>query len=191
MVDVFFDFVCPYVYIASARARLLRREFGLEVRWRPWELYPATTRPSQRHTATTVSERVQALATEIELPIQPPAVRANSRCALLGSVFAEEAGFGEAYRDAVFAAHWRERRDIGDIHTLTVIAGDVGLDAGAFRRALDRDHGADALRTADRDAEVLGVQLAPTWVFGTQLYVGNTPFADNRAAAALWLQACC
>src|SRR5260370_28194132 len=38
------DYVCPWCYIGHLRIERLRREFAVDVQWRPFELHPETPR---------------------------------------------------------------------------------------------------------------------------------------------------
>jgi predicted DsbA family dithiol-disulfide isomerase len=113
--------------------------------------------------------------------MNPGPMSQDSRRALRGAKYAESVGRGEAYHDAVLSGYWTKARPIESADDLAVFAAEAGLDADAFRAALD-DPQYDALVQADVDmAHAYGLSGVPAIVFENKyLLSGAQPTAMLR-----------
>lgn len=76
----------------------------------------------------------------------------------------------------LFAAYFREGRDIGDRATLVEIAEAAGLDGAMIERLLATDADADEVRARDAHARERGVRGVPTFVVaGRHVLPGAQP----------------
>ena len=100
----------------------------------------------------------------------------NTRPAHEGAKFAEEHGAGDAYHWAVFEAYFEDDRDIGDVDVLTDIAGELGLDAEAFREALESHRYRDEVLAEEQWAMQSEIRGVPAFIFAdTYLLTGVRP----------------
>lgn len=181
-IRVWSDFVCPFCMIAEQPLREAIRESGRDVRieWMPFELRPhptPTLRPEDEYLQTVWPRSVYPLAARHGVPIRLPSVSPQPHTALAweGYQFAREHGRGGEYNDRVLAAFFQEDRDIGDPGVLARLAGEIGLDEGAFRQALAERRYAQAHRQALAQAQALGVSAVPTFLIDGQMYSGVQP----------------
>lgn len=167
------DYVCPWCYIGHRRIERLRREFPVEVEWRPFELHPETPRTGAHLTGRlgngarvrAYMDNIIGLARESDIAMRMPVVVANSHRALEAAEFARDHGGLAAMHDALFRAYFEEARDIGDIDELCAIARACGVDDQGLRQALsDETYAAriDEITAAAREDEILST---PTFVF--------------------------
>jgi len=174
-ITVYSDYVCPYCFLAEEPLDKALDHFDgeIEAEWMPFELrpYPAPTlRPEGTYLLTTWRESVYPLAKRFGVKIVLPRVSPQpyTRLAFEGALFARDQGAADEYHHHMFTAFFQEERDIGDLDELTECARDIGLDAAAFRNALETDayskECAEQLRHATED---LGIQSVPTIVIGT------------------------
>jgi predicted DsbA family dithiol-disulfide isomerase len=156
--DVFYDYLCPFVYRASV---LLQNVGGsgerpLEVRWR----YFSLTQVNNKDEGWTVWD---AADTE-----------ARGRLAFKAAEAARRQDAFEALHAALLRARHEQRADIDDMTVVERVAEATGLDLDRFRKdiadpqivsALERDH-----RAAVTEHGVFGT---PTFVFegGASAYV--------------------
>lgn len=100
----------------------------------------------------------------------------NTRPAHEGGKFARAHGKGDAYDRAVFRAYFVDDRDIGDVDVLTDIAASVGLDANAFREALETHRYLDEVLADEAWAAQAGIHGVPAFIFaGRYLVSGVRP----------------
>lgn len=183
-VTVFSDFACPFSYVAEAALRRMEAAGEIVVTHLAWELYPAPA-PLPVADDGEWMDALRPLADELGLALRVPAP-VRTRKAHEAAAFAAAKGLGPAMREALFAAHFAEGRDIGRIDVLVEIGAGVGLDASELKVVLDVD-ALSARIAAEQDAgRQAGVEGVPTLVVGTgdeaRWLVGARPFAELRAA---------
>lgn len=78
--------------------------------------------------------------------------------------------------DRLFAAYFKESRDIGDPATLAEIAAEGGMDGAVVARLLAGSADRDDIAARDADARAKGVTGVPTFVLAnTQVLTGAQP----------------
>jgi predicted DsbA family dithiol-disulfide isomerase len=179
VVDVYFDFSCPYVHSAAAWLREVNSQLGdrpIEIRWKFFPL-----------------EQVNAPA-DADVPIWelPPDRRSRGRDSLHAAAAARRQG-GEAFERfhaALLALKHDEGQDHGKRSTLNEAASRARLDLTRFAADLD-DRG--LLKEIESDylagREELGVFGTPTFVFanGQSAYLQLMPTPPPEEAVAFWL----
>ena len=117
-------------------------------------------------------EPAKALGLDMKMP---PAVcpRPYTRLAFEGLFFAKKEGLAEGYSDLVYRAYFEKEQDIGDLEVLCAIAKEAGLDAAAYRQALeDGTYRRQEEEAADYSGEVLKVTGVPTiYIDGRQIAI--------------------
>lgn len=174
-IAVYSDYVCPYCFLAEEPLANALDHFDgeIEAEWMPFELRPypvPTLRPEGQYLQKAWRESVYPLAERFGLEIVLPRVSPQpyTRLAFEGGLFARDEGAADDYHHRVFRAFFQEERDIGELDELTECARDIGLDAAAFRRALEKDTYSKECGEQLRHAtDVLGIQSVPTIVIGT------------------------
>lgn len=69
---------------------------------------------------------------------------------------------------ALFRANFREGRDIGDAATLTLLAGEAGLDTKMIARLLGSDADLESIIARDAHARSRGINAVPTFLLANQ-----------------------
>lgn len=187
-IDVYADLICPWCYIGKRRleAALERFDGEVTVRYRPFQLDPATPRGPRPlldwlgpkfggpERARAITARTTQVAAEAGIEMRfEDALIANSFEAHRLVWFAHRAGAGPAVVEALHAAHFTEGRDIGSTDELTAIGVAAGLDEPALRDFLDSDEGRDKVRAAIEEAYSLGITAVPTFVFAGKYAVSG------------------
>jgi len=172
-ITAYSDYVCPWCYIGWRRIEQLRREFSVDVEWRPFELHPETPKPgvgardafggSPR--AAAAGRNIEQLAAASGIAMRMPRLIPNSHLALEAAEFAREAGAFDPFHAALFEAYFSEGRDIGDAVVLRDVAAACGIDASRLREALDDGRYAAAIDRATAAAREDGVISTPTFVY--------------------------
>jgi predicted DsbA family dithiol-disulfide isomerase len=187
-VDLYFDYVCPYTYIASKREPLLKAEFDVEFNWKPWEIHPERPTPPLIRRSLRSSYITASLGNEINLDFTLPKQRSNSRNALLGTEIARKMGKFRQYHASIWRVHWEEKKDICDINVLKGIASSAGIDPGVFERELTNPEFDGILKENDREAARIGVESVPSYVLGKRIVVGNIYMRDLKRELTRFLQ---
>ncbi len=182
-IEVVHDLVCPWCYLGLRRLlRTMRRRPDLlfDLTWRPFLLNPDMPRAGMprndyvvrkfggeeraRRLYNTVSDigRHEGLTFRFDRIRRTPSSIDAHRLAQWGTAY----GAGAQLVEALFAAHFTEGRDIGDIGVLTAIAIACGLDGRTAYAFLASGAESDAVHAENLRAHRLGINGVPCFVVG-------------------------
>ncbi len=201
-IEIVSDFVCPYCWLGKKRmeaALRLRPDVQAVTVWAPFELDPDTPEGgvpyldymrgifgggdeagARREQAWAgLAEAGRAVGAEYHF--DRIAIRPNTLNAHRLMRWAQIAGAGDAVAEALFAANFRDGRDIGDAAVLSEIAQAAGMDAAAVRARLDSDEDRDAVRAEEAAFRDMGVRGVPTFIIDRR--VGLSGAQDPQVLA--------
>jgi predicted DsbA family dithiol-disulfide isomerase len=187
VVEVFFDYVCPWCYLGTLRTERLQREYGVELRWRVFPLHPETPEEGMElaqlfagHEAEIASmqTRLTALASAEGLPLVARSRTYNSRRAQELGKWAEAQGAGDLFRRAVYSAYFVEGKNIARVDELVQIAGSVGLPPEEARAVLATQSFAAAVDADWQRAAELRITAVPTHLCGDKRLAGFSSYDD-------------
>ena len=183
LIEVVHDLVCPWCYLGLRRLmRTLRRRPDLvaELSWRPFLLNPDMPRAGlpradyvvRKFGAEERARRLYASITDIgrgeglefrfeRMRRTPSSVDAHRLVA-----WAAAYGRGTEMVEALFAAHFTDGRDIGDLQVLADLAQACGLNAQLARGFLASDADADEVHADNLRAHRLGINGVPCFIIG-------------------------
>lgn len=200
-IQVFSDIVCPWCYIGERRlARALQAvnsAEAFEVEFKPFQLDPATpvealplTEYLQKRFAgrpvDSMMQRVTSTAADEGITIDwQHGQIANTRTAhrLMAWTMTE---YGETTQrklaEQLFALHFTNGGNIGDIDELADAAAIAGIDASRARAFLNSTDGVQELDDAFASARRMGVQAVPTFIIDDRYVIqGAQPLATFEA----------
>lgn len=194
-VELFYDFVCPYAYLAFLEIDAIERENGAVVELRPILLggvFRAIGGPDDPNLAKGPAKArygeidLQRMARERGVTLRRPAHHPRRTVLALRAALATT-DLAAASR-ALFDAYWRDGRDLEDGTVVQAVLDAAGLDgAAALARANDEVIKAD-LRERTDDAVKKGVFGVPSFLVSTakgeELFWG----VDRRPHVAAALQ---
>ncbi|MGE5182134.1 MAG: 2-hydroxychromene-2-carboxylate isomerase [Acidobacteriota bacterium] len=176
MLELWFDFSCPYAYLASRRAPALARGAGVTLAWRPMLLGGvfrgigagdgpmATLGPAKA--ANNVRD-MHRWAEMFGVPFQLPAAHPMRTVRALRTLLALPHSRWPAAIEAIYAAYWQRAEDITRDDVIAGALRGAGTSeddiATALRRADDDDVKAELRRRTD-EAIGLGIFGAPAWI---------------------------
>lgn len=167
-VEHWFDFICPYCYVAQDRNRILR-EHGIQVVEHGLQIHPEIG-PGGSPVGQRIGPSYEFLAREADaagLPLNWTDRIPYSRPALAAFEWLNNAdpATGERFASAVFAAYFADGKDIESAELLVSLAGD---DAAALRARMGTAAEDDALTLSELLAHEYGVDGTPAWVVDGQ-----------------------
>ena len=199
MLELWFDFSCPYAYLASRLAPRL----GVEIDWRPMLLGgvfrgigagdgPMATLSPQR--AAHNFHDMHRWAAHLGVPFQLPAAHPmRDRPGAADACSPSPTPGGPTRSDALYAAYWQRAEDITRDDVITVALGAAGVsedDIGAALARADDPAIKTELRERTDEAIALGIFGAPAWILrrpaGPLLIWGQDRLAWIEAALAGW-----
>lgn len=169
-VTVFYDYNCPFCYVASRRLSALSQEFELSINWKGIEIHPEFppegVKTGKAFRSLLLRETIGEAAGEDGVEIRPPGFAANSRLALEVSEFVKTVGRFEAFHYAVYEAYFGEGLNIGDIGVLLSVGERAGIDQKALADSLEKRTMRSAVEANQSEAEEHMVLGVPTLIFG-------------------------
>ena len=172
MLELWFDFSCPYAYLASRRASKL----PTEIEWRPMLLGGifrglgtgdgpmATLSPAKaRHNL----QDLHRWADLCDVPFRMPARHPMRTVQALRVLLALPRSRWPAAIEAIFATYWQRGEDVARDDVIAGALAGSGVPADAIAAALRRAEDADIkdeLRRHTDEALGLGIFGAPAWI---------------------------
>jgi predicted DsbA family dithiol-disulfide isomerase len=155
--ELYYDYLCPFVYRASLLLASVAAERPTEVRWRYFSLAQVNSK----------EEGWTAWAA-------PAAEKVRGRLAFMAAEAARRQDRFDPFHANLLAARHQGRLDIDDAKVVEQVAEESGLELERFRRDLDDPLILDALARDHKQAVAThGVFGTPTFVFpnGASAYI--------------------
>jgi predicted DsbA family dithiol-disulfide isomerase len=194
-IDVISDTVCPWCYIGKRRlerAMRLRPQIPFDVRWRPFQLDPAT--PPEGVDRKAYIERKFGSSDKIK-PIHNALLKAGED---EGIPFAFEKitrtpntinshrlirwshsmGVQDQVVELLFRRYFTEGADIGQIATLVQIGADAGMDAELVEELMNSEADLERVQHEDNMARKIGIQGVPTYLVGGKTLINGAQDAE-------------
>ena len=187
VVEVFFDYVCPWCYLGTMRTERLQREYGVELRWTVFPLHPETPEEGMELAElfagreveiATMQARLSELASAEGLPLLGRTRTYNSRRAQELGKWAESRGVGDLFRRALYHAYFVEGKNIARVDELLQIAGSVGLPQDEAQAVLTSRSFAAAVDADWQRAAELRITAVPTHLCDGRRLAGFSPYED-------------
>ena len=156
----------------------LAKDKNIILEWKSFELRPEGLEIPEKPASYLAQAKasIETLGRKYGLQMTFNEKSKHSRMALEGAKYAEDHGCGDAYHNAVFAAQFQEQKNINDLTTLTVIAGQIGLDQEEFKQAIVSKRYEREVLEDISEAQRLGIQGVPYYIvdgrtaYGAQSY---------------------
>lgn len=162
------------------RTEQLRQEFDLELRWTVFPLHPETPEQGQtleqlfagRIDVSSVLNRLKQVADSLELPFCARTHTYNSRRAQELGKWAEQQGYGDVFRAAIYHAYFAEGRNIAKPAVLATIVAEFGLSVTEAQQVLNEQTFASAVDADWQRSRSHGVCSVPTHHYESRALVG-------------------
>ncbi len=179
--EFWFDFSCPYAYVASTRVEALAARVGAELDARPMLLggvfrargtpqnLSETLNPAKSaHNLHDMRRQAQMAGVPLQMPAGHPFRTVEAlRCLLaVGAPFMPLAHH-------FYRAYWAEGRDLGQREVVVDVLRTAGHDPEAVLVRANTDEIKDELRRRTDEAALRGIFGAPTCFVGDQMYWGQ------------------
>jgi predicted DsbA family dithiol-disulfide isomerase len=183
-VEIWSDVVCPFCYVGKRKFEKALGEFAhrddVQVEWKSFQLTPdfvpvpgesihaslAKKKGVPEAEGRRMSDRMTLVAKEVGLNYDfDNTIPANTFLAHQLIHFGAHQGKQDATKERLMAAYYLEGRNLNEVDTLTNLAAEIGLDAEAARQALLAGTYANEVRRDEYEAQQIGVQGVPFFVF--------------------------
>ena len=209
-IDLVSDFVCPWCFLgkvrldrALAELRVSRPDLDVRVNWLPFFLNPDTPAAGEPYRefleakfggpikAEAVLDKVRAVAADDGLVyaferIQTrPNTLAAHRLMYRAQAQGQKPERIQALGHALFAAHFQEGRDIGDLDTLADIAAACGERREAVREWLAGRGEVDKVKRMAEGVRRQGIEGVPFFILNRKMALSGAQSAAVLGAAIL------
>jgi len=181
---LYYDYICPFCFLATERVLSLAREFNLEAEWVGVEIHPEYPAEGKRRRKTErtlrVSKTLENVAAEAGVEIRLPGFVTNSRLCLEGAEFAKEKNRFMEFHKACYAAYFREGKNIGLLETVLEAGERAGLSPEELYESLRKRNFSEKIEKnmeSAKENEVFGV---PTLYLGELRIHGIQPVESYR-----------
>lgn len=155
----------------------LRKEYDLEVDWKPFFLRPETP-PEGMPLPDYIREKMKDPNEPLKLRAAREGLKMvrgeripSTRRAHEAAEFARAQGKLEAMNAAILKKYWEEGADLYKMDVLRAAAVEAGIDADAMQAALESGTCRAAVEESVREAQQMGIHAVPTFIFDDQLAV--------------------
>jgi 2-hydroxychromene-2-carboxylate isomerase len=178
--EFWFDYTCPYAYVASTQVRRLAAKTAAELVYQPMLLggvFKANQTPQNLSEVLSPAKRVHndldfaRWAALFGVPLHKPAGHPMRSVEALRATLAT--GCDPRVIDGFYRAYWVEGRPPSEEATVRAVVAAAGHDPGAVWTAIGRSEVKDDLRKRTDRAIELGIFGAPSFVVDGELYWGQ------------------
>lgn len=196
-VEIWSDVMCPFCYIGKRKFEAALNRFPdtaqLQIEWKSFQLDPGITAGAEKdlygylarrkgisyEQARQMHNQVMAMARGVGLQYDfDKAIVANSYDAHRMIQLAKQHGLGDAAEEQLFRAYFTEGKDFGDHQVLLQLAKQIGLDPQRVRELLASDELGDKVKADIAEAEQIGVNGVPFFVFDRKYAVSGAQDPD-------------
>lgn len=201
-IDIWSDVACPWCFIGKRRFETALAAWEhrdeVEVTWHSFQLDPTlpehydgteveylasrkgmpVEQVRQMFAHVTEQAAGEGLAYDFDRLVVANSLRAHQLLHL-----AKQHGRADAVKEALLSGHFEHGTDIGDIDALVAIGTSAGLDAQEIRDALADERFVPAVRADIAQAQELGVNGVPFFVFDMRLGLSGAQPASTFAQA--------
>lgn len=194
--ELWFDYTCPYAYLASTQAEALAARMGVRLDWQPVLLggiFKARSTPQKlfetlgpakaAHNARDMDRWAKTLGHPLRMPATHPMRSVDALRVTLATDIDPKVIAG------IYRAYWVDNADIADRGVLADVLRAAGHDPDAVLARAATEAVKDDLRARTDRAIAKGIFGVPTWIVdGEHLYWGQDRLAfvegKKRASAA-------
>lgn len=195
-IDIVSDIVCPWCVVGYRQLAeaLKQTHTAHEIHWHPFELNPDMPAEGQN-----LREHIMEKYGSSQQESDANRIRITEAGAEVGFEFnftddtrmhntfkahqllhwAADYGLKHELKQALFAAHFTDNRNISDEEVLADIAEDVGLDREQALAVLADQRYAEVVRTAEQQMQQQGIQSVPAVIFNQRHLVSGAQGVEN------------
>ncbi|MEM1155540.1 MAG: DsbA family protein, partial [Pseudomonadota bacterium] len=188
---LYIDFKSPYAFLAIEPTRLLEKELGIEIDWRPFVLDIPSYLGSAKLDSSgqvAIAERTPNQWSGVKyayydcrryanlrgLTIRGTVKIWDTRLASIGMLWAKQAGYEalQRYIDAVYVPFWKRELDLEDYSVIESVLSACDIDCAGFPAFVGEEGAQENLALQENafDAGIFGV---PTYLVGDQVFFGR------------------
>jgi len=195
-IPVAHDFICPWCWIGLFQAKRLEKDFGVEVEWLSYELFPdelewvvsAGSAPAPegdpRKPKTPTRMDLAYAAEGMDAPVSTRPYHMRTHNAHEAVEYAKTEGVANQLVEKLYRAYWEEGQNINEPEVLEGLAVGIVKDVPAMVKAIAERQFKDKIVGFDDPAYDSGVFNVPTFIIGGERYAEQPYRALQKAMEA-------
>ena len=181
ILEIFYDYVCPWCYFITECIEQLHREFEIDIRWTAFPLHPETPPEGKTLEALFADKNVdfgkimvlqKRVASRLGMPFGDCRTIYNNRLAQELGKFAESKGRGHEFHKAVFRAYFVEGKNIGKTRVLVEVAESINLNGNEAQKIIQNRTYKEATDLDCKRSRGLSITVVPAFLLNNQILVG-------------------
>lgn len=190
VIPVAHDFNCPWCWIGYFQAFQLKEEFGVELEWLAYELYPESMEwpeppppvPSLQPNRPPVPTRLELAyaAQGMDKPTVDRPKRMRTHVAHEAMELAKVHGVADELVRVLYPAYWEQGQNLSDPEVVIALAAGL-LDSTELREVIETRRYADLIVGFNLPAYETGVYNVPTFFIGGERYAEESYRTLQRA----------
>ncbi len=192
-IEIWSDIMCPFCYIGKRHFEAALKEFPhadkLQIEWKSFQLDPTIPKMDERvdvyqyladkkgmslEQSKSLHQNVIQMAKNAGLEYNfDIAVVGNSKDAHRLIQFAKTKELGDQAEEALFKAYFTDGKNMADLNDLVEIGTSIGLEPQALKTILESDAFAYEMTQDIQEAQNIGVQGVPFFVFDRKYAVSG------------------
>ncbi len=193
VIQVAHDFTCPWCWVALFQAKRLQAEFGVEIEWLGYELWPEELEwPESRPAMPAPLNRPPILSRfeflklmdGVDVPDvdRPKGMRVHASLEAVEYLKEHSPGAAGSFVEDVYRAYWERGEAIGEIDVICrLLAPYLSEPVQAARQALEERRYRDNVVHFDAPSYKLGIFNVPTFFIGGER-LAEQPYVVLRRA---------
>jgi 2-hydroxychromene-2-carboxylate isomerase len=181
-VEIWFDVVCPYAYLASTQIDAVAARAGARVRWEPMLLggvFRAINAGDDPNRTMSEAKRLHT-ARDLErwsehfsVPLRRPPNHPRRTVLAMRAICATREEERVRAIHALFAAYWARGEDVSEVAVVRAALISAGLDGAALVTRADEDAVKEDLRARTQRAVEKGIFGVPTMFVRGEMFWGQ------------------
>jgi len=185
---LYYDYICPFCFLATERVLKVAKEFDLEVKWLGVEIHPEYTVEGKRRRKTEktlrISQTLETVAAEDGMKIKLPGFVTNSRLCLEAAEFAKGKNRFMEFHKASYTAYFMEGKNIGILEVVLEAGKRAGLCPEELSHSLEKRIFSERIEENMESARKNDVFGVPTFYLGGLRIHGIQPVESYRKLIA-------
>lgn len=171
-IPVAHDFICPWCWVGFLQAKRLKEEFGAEIDWLGYELFPdelewpdwkAGDPPPPNKPIVPTRFELMLAAERMTMPGAERPQKMRTHNAHEAIEFAKTEGVADALIEALYRAYWQQGVEINNPAVLRTLAEGIVKDLDGLSEAIATRKFKENIVGFDDPAYALGVYNVPTF----------------------------
>jgi 2-hydroxychromene-2-carboxylate isomerase len=180
--ELYFDFLSPYTYLASTQLQAIAERTGSEVTYTPFQILKLMKLVGNRPTTVESANKnryaradLARWAARYGVPVSPhPKIREFDIAALdCGALVAAELGRAQPYVHGILRAMWGVPVDLTDRAELTRLLDSLGFEGEKLLQTAAEPRYLEQLERNTQHAADRGAFGSPTFYVGSEMFFGN------------------